>query len=777
MRTSCVLLVFATLVGVCPAAPPTSPEVAYDQQVVPFLKKYCIDCHGPTKQKADVRLDQFTTLAAVVKDRKIWDAILRNIDSGDMPPSGRPKPMRTEVDGVITLVQRHLSTLECQKRDPGRVTLRRLNRNEYNNTIRDLLAIEFKPADDFPSDDVGYGFDNIGDVLALPPILLEKYLAAAEKIVDKAIGKQANPDASVRPFALQQMRWSSGSKNFYGDRKWPYLVSNNEVADNYLVTRPADYAIKLRAFGEQAGNEPVKIVIKVDDREVKTFDVPATESKPGNYEVTLKLKEGPHKIAVAFVNDFYDDKAKKDRNAIIAGLSITGPLNIGPPTIPASHKLVMIAEPKENATLVEQEIVARKILENFARRAYRRPVKSTEVERLVKLYAAARKQGDDHEQGVKFALQAVLVSPHFLFRVELDKEPNNPNAVHPVNDFEFASRLSYFLWATMPDDELFALAAKGTLRQPAVLDAQVRRMLKDARAQTLVENFAGQWLQLRNLASLTPDKEQFRTYNPQLRAAMIRETELFFESILREDKSILTFLDADYTFLNGLLAKHYGIKNVSGEQFVKVTLTPAQQEQRGGLLTQASILTVTSNPTRTSPVKRGKWILDNILGTPPPPAPPDVPELNEDKNAALKGNLRQRMEQHRANPACASCHQRMDPLGFAFENFDTIGTWRTTDGPHKIDPAGTLPSGQSFKGPQELKKILKARAPDFARCLTEKLLTYGIGRGLETYDRCAIDELVKKSANSDYRFQQLIVEIVKSDPFQNRRGNQRGPQQ
>jgi hypothetical protein len=598
------------------AAAGPKPE-SFTQQVLPFVARYCYRCHKGPKPRGDLDLTRYQTEDTLVKDRKLWEDVLHNVRSREMPPRGR-KPSPQEIDKVAAFLAGRLEQVDCTlNRDPGRVTIRRLNRVEYNNTIRDLVGVKFEPAKDFPADDVGYGFDNIGDVLSMPPLLMEKYLAAAEKIVLEA--------------------W-----------KAPDL---------------------------------------------------------------------------------------KKRILIVAS---TG----------QNHKEA-----------------ARRILEQFTRRAFRRPVNAPELERLVKFVDLAQKNGDGFETGIQLALQAVLVSPHFLFRVELDRDPKNPKAVHPVSEYELASRLSYFLWSSMPDEELFTEAGRGTLRKN--LEAQVRRMLRDGKAHALVENFAGQWLQTRNLQTVNPNPAQFPAFNDALRAAMLRETELFFEAILKENRSIQEFIDADFTFLNEKLARHYVIEGVKGEQFRRVTLRGVE---RGGVLTQAGILTITSNPTRTSPVKRGKWILENILGTPPPPPPPNVPELSEDKQVVLSGSLRQRMEQHRKNPMCASCHQRMDPLGFGFENYDAVGGWRTKDGEFTIDPSGKLPSGETFRGPRELKAILKGRQKEFARCLSEKMLTYALGRGLEYYDRCAVDTIVQALAGKQYRLGELILEVVKSDPFQKRRG-------
>jgi Protein of unknown function (DUF1592)/Protein of unknown function (DUF1588)/Protein of unknown function (DUF1585)/Protein of unknown function (DUF1587)/Protein of unknown function (DUF1595)/Planctomycete cytochrome C len=639
MRTLCGLLVLASsLAWTGPAACAGGPDgpgpgknnhpaetISFNKQIQPLLARYCIKCHGGAKPKSDFALDIFKDEAAALKDLNVWDRVAQRIRAGEMPPPRRPQPTRQEVELIGRWVDAALGNADCLRRkDPGRVTLRRLNRAEYNNTIRDLVGIDFHPADDFPGDDVGYGFDNMGDVLSLSPLLFEKYLAAAEALVSRAL---------------------------------------------------ADAAARRRIFNCQ----------------------PA---------------------------DF-----------------------------------------KGDASGTAEDKCARKILENFARRAYRRPLHPGELDRLAGFVQMARAGGDNFDSGIRLALEAILTSPHFLFRVEQDRRPNDPTAIHPISEFELASRLSYFLWSTMPDDVLFELAEKRQLRKN--LEAQVRRMLHDPRIRALTDNFADQWLQLRNLKGMTPDPVQYPSFDPALRAAMQQETELFFEAILKEDRSILDFIDADFTFVNEGLARHYGIPGIKGDSFRRVQL-PAGV--RGGLLTQASILTITSNPTRTSPVKRGKWILENILGTPPPPPPPDVPELKETKDAVLTGSLRQRMEQHRANPMCASCHQRMDPLGFAFENFDGVGAWRDKDGNFPIDASGTLPSGQTFQGPRELKAILKNQRELFCRCLTEKVLTYALGRGMETYDRCTVDHIAEALAGHNYQFSTLIVEVIKSDPFQMRRG-------
>jgi hypothetical protein len=440
-------------------------------------------------------------------------------------------------------------------------------------------------------------------------------------------------------------------------------------------------------------------------------------------------------------------------------LEIEGPLGDARKPVPESTKRILSVLPGEG---VSETQAAEASLRSFARRAYRRPITDTEVQRLVQLFDLAKKEGEPFEQAIKLPLKAVLVSPHFLFRIEDD--PKNPNDVRTLSDHELATRLSYFLWSTMPDEELSRLADQGQLRQPLVLHAQIQRMLKHPNAVALTENFAGQWLMLRTIPTLTPDVNVYRGWDEQLRSALVRETELFFEHVVKEDRSVLEFLDARYTFVNDRLSWHYGIPNVKGNEFRKVQLPDSR---RGGLVTQGSILLVTSNATRTSPVKRGKWVYENILGLTAPPAAPDVPELEKQE---LKGTLRQRMEQHRANPSCAGCHAKLDPLGFGLENFDGIGKWRDTDEGHKVDASGVLPDGSKFNGPAELRKIFLAKSDLFRRCLAEKLLTYALGRGLEFYDKCVIDDLVSKLKQGDDRFSALVQAIVETDAFQKRRG-------
>jgi Protein of unknown function (DUF1592)/Protein of unknown function (DUF1588)/Protein of unknown function (DUF1587)/Protein of unknown function (DUF1585)/Protein of unknown function (DUF1595)/Ca-dependent carbohydrate-binding module xylan-binding len=745
----------------------------------PFLAKYCNNCHGGTKPKADLNLTAFRDDASMIRARKTWGRIKDYVDSGDMPPEGKPQPSQEEIGRFNAAVDVVLGKVDCVKEsDPGRVTLRRLNRAEYNNTVRDLLGVDFHPADDFPSDDVGYGFDNIGDVLTLPPILFEKYLDAAEKIAEQAI-LITGPTASKGPVTtieVEDLPDSAGGGR-YSD--WARtLASVGTILANHTFPRDGDYILRARAFGQQAGPDSTKMAFVIDGKTLKTVEVKAIEKDPQLYEHRVKLRGGPRKIGVSYLNDYYNEKApdpkQRDRNLVVDYLEIQGPAVTADAPKPESHKKILF----KTATRANFHEVAQEILVKFASRAYRRPLTAGEVARLVKFVDLALQNGESFERGVQLAVQAVLVSPQFLFRVELDPRPRTRPAVvgsetpaavptgSPISDYELASRLSYFLWSSMPDDELFGLARDGKLHDPKVLALQVRRLLRDPKSKAFVENFADQWLQIRLLKTVNPDRGRFPSFDEPLRAAMLKETELFFDAVMREDRSIADLISADFTFVNERLAKHYGLPGITGDGFRRVALKGGR---RGGVLTQASVLTVTSNPTRTSPVKRGKWILEQILGTPPPPPPAAVPDLPDEKDKKLTGTLRQRMEQHRANPSCAACHARMDPLGFGFENFDAIGAWRETDGSAPVDPSGVLPSGQNFQGPEQLKAILKARDKDFARCLAEKMLTFALGRGVEYYDTCAIDKVVENTARDNYRFHRLVLEIVLCEPFQKRR--------
>jgi hypothetical protein len=776
-----------------PAPAPASGEKAgtgaapdsFARAVLPFLTKHCYTCHGNGKRKADLALDEYRDVHSIEVDRELWENVLEMIRSGEMPPKPRPRPAASETEAALVALDAVLGALDCSgPRNVGRVTLRRLNRAEYNSTIRDLVGIDFKPAADFPNDDVGYGFDNIGDVLSLSPLLLEKYLSAAEAVLDQAIVIADPPKPMENRLSSLRASFTAGAPRRGGG----YFLNGQGRVSGESYVDEGDYNIRAEVYGQQLGDEPVRAALVLDRTEVlQEFTVNASNSAaPMTLEAKLRLKAGTRNIGVAFLNPYTappkegeapkqveppprrfgftprpTDPPTNQRVLIVRNIVLDGPYNPPPVVLPETHRRIMDVE--HTADLPPRE-AARAIVTRFATRAFRRPVKPDEVDRLLALYDQADKEGERFENAVRAALEAVLVWPHFLFRVELDPPGSQPGTSYPIGEYELASRLSYFLWSTMPDDELFALAAQGRLRQN--LEAQVRRMLADPKSAALVQNFAGQWLTLGKLAYVNPDPKTFPGFDEPLRAAMVRETELFFEAVLREDRSILDLIDADFSFLNERLARHYGIKGVKGDDFRRVPLGSSRGGGGGGILTQASILTLTSNPTRTSPVKRGKWVLEQILGSPPPPPPPDVPELPETKR--LTGSLRKVMEQHRANALCASCHNKMDPIGFAFENYDAVGVWRDRDGGFPIDPAGVLPDGQSFQGPAELKHIIKGKKDDFRRCLTEKMLTYALGRGLEYYDRCAVDAILEALDGSGDKLSSLVLAVTQSEPFQMR---------
>ena len=765
------LTVFA-LVGVLflPAsgkgAPPSESGTAFAQQVSPLLKSHCLKCHSGAEPRGELSLQPLTKAGSFVTQRKTWLKVVRRLRAGDMPPEDAPQPQPDKLASAIESMEAALSNVDCTKlNDPGRVTIRRLNREEYKNTIRDLLGIDLKLAEDFPEDDIGYGFDNIGDVLSTSPLLLEKYVDAAEKIAEQVIFTPETIEGPKHTFAADQMQ---GGQLIPGGVR--ALNSVGRVFVEHEVPLAGRYLIRVKSFAQQAGPELAKIAMVVDRETFKIVEVDAEEDRPQDYVGQVILTSGKHSLGVQFLNDYYNPQAAnaddRDRNLRVVSLELVGPIDEALQKAPAAHRRIVF----QNPTPKTHDACVRDVVRRFASRAFRRPAKDIEVGRLAALATMAERSGDSFEAGIRLAVQATLVSPHFLFRGETDPQPDNPKESHPVSEYELASRLSYFLWSTMPDEKLFQQASKGTLRKN--LDVEVRRMLSDPKSQALVENFGGQWLQTRRLVEATPDPDRFPGFNDALRAAMAKETELFFSEVMRKDLSVLEFLDGKFTFLNEPLARHYGMTDIQGDQFRRVKL---DGKQRSGVLTHASVLTITSNPTRTSPVKRGKWILEQILGETPPPPPPDVPELEEGKAQEQAGTLRERLELHRSKAICASCHRQLDPLGFALENYDAVGAWRNKEGNHTIDASGELPDGTKFQGPAQMKSILKNRSDQIRRALAEKMLTYALGRGLEYYDECAVRQMVRELTESDDRFSSLILAVVRSTPFQMRRGDGDSP--
>lgn len=764
-----LLLVFGPApvpAGGQPSPPPAAAD-SFRDKVLPFFRAYCLSCHSGDNAKGGLALDVYMSEAHARKDRKNWLAVQHVLATAEMPPKNKPQPTAAEKQFILNWIE-SLTRVDCgatTPRDPGRVTIRRLNRAEYNNTIRDLCGVDFKPADDFPADDVGYGFDNIGDVLSFQPILLEKYLAAAEKILNTAlvVREPVKPfTAAYRP-GNPSLRTLPRDAKKEGPARIVFRTEGSAFIEKHEFPAEGEYIVRFRGWGTNVGGEYPRVAVRVAGREIQSFTVDAEPSKPRVYAARARLPGGGQRVSVAFLNEYENKAANQAREFGLDLLEIEGPFHPTLPPEPKSTQMLLIARPPVGATPEQVRAAAEKVLSHFATRAYRRPVRPEELDRLLKLFDVATAQGERFEEAIKLPMKAVLVSPHFLFRIEED--PANPDDVRTLNDFELATRLSYFLWSSMPDDELFGLAQRGELRRPGVLEAQVRRMFQDPKAKALAENFGGQWLQLGLLKPLSPDKALFPNWDESLKAAMAGEALAFFEYVMRNDRSILDFLDADYTFVNARLARHYGIPGVTGSEFQKVKLTDGR---RGGVVTMASTLTLTSNPTRTSPVKRGKWILENILGVPPPPPAPDVPELPP--VGQLKGTLRQQMEQHRANPSCAVCHAKLDPLGFGLENFDAIGAWRDRDNKQPIDASGELPGGEKFNGPAELRKVLLSKADQFRRCFAEKLLTFALGRGLEYYDKCAVDDIVSSGKAHNDAFSAYVLAVVKSDPFQKRKG-------
>ena len=831
-------LSLALVAAACLAAPAaSSPDAdrvpdraSFDAVVKPFLENHCVDCHNDRRQKGGMNFERLSSADVVAEHQEDVERALLMLRTGEMPPVDEERPDTKDAEAVTAWFTQEFARLErITPPDPGRITVRRLNRTEYNNTVRDLFAVDVRPADDFPQDDTGYGFDNIADVLSLSPVLLEKYMVAAEAVVRTAMfGHEPEAPTIVRLRAptgvVAPMRTVPAAYDRTG------LSLPNAVHAAQRVAVPGTYLVRAYLGGRRPlGSMPVRVVLYVDGVIVAEQELdPATQAAfeddeqqfdGKTLEFRVPLAAGERWIA-AVIPDLYDglperfggpkpstraeqhhvptftppknatpervalfrrnfekrqaDLAKAPINAVrVSRLELAGPYD--PHTQPSRESLQAVyacghlpltgTDASRRRAPGHEASCALRNISHVAQRAFRRPVASEELAPYVAVMARAQQAGESFDEALAVALQAIVVSPDFLFRIERDRPATADAAIHPIGEHELATRLSYFLWSTMPDAELRRLADRGRLRAPGVLDTQVRRMLADPKARALVEEFGGQWLQFRGLESVAPDREKYPAFDNYLRLSMRRETTMFFEHVVRDDRSVLEFLDAKYTYLNERLARHYGIEGVSGPDFRRVALTDAQ---RGGVLTQASVLTVSSYATRTSPVMRGKWILDNLLDTPPPEQPAGVPALDESAVGETV-SLRQQMEAHRADPTCASCHRRMDPLGFGLENFDAIGAWREMDGKFAIDSTGALPDGRTFHTPSELRTILLQDRQDFARALTSKLLIYALGRGLARHDTPTVRRIVSRLPEHDYRFSGVVLEIVNSLPFQMRR--------
>lgn len=945
------------------AAPTTAPADEYHTTVLPLLQKYCYECHGDGMDSGDLEMDSYKTLADLRADTKTWQKVIQYARTQTMPPPKADQPTQAERDALVEGLHRELYQIDFANPDPGRVTVRRLNRTEYRNTIRDLAGVTFDPTLDFPQDDTGYGFDNIGDVLTLPPMLMEKYVAATERILDAAIATDALHSIERRIPAARAQRSNKPSDDtpsgewvklssrdedrlfvamqgaaradyvvrvhayaqphvdenapaatqpvsdegaapaklpvpakppmrlsiFAGDAlaaefdvtsgpdrpQWyearvgvgvgkstiaavarrhrmptTLPVSHGRIGDEQPgdvfvkeiviegpargavrrvgndrlratghgerngdivslpqtgdeasatvdIADPGEYLVRVQACADGAGDEPAKMELLIDGQPVATFDVTApARVKPSPrieglakrvdqpifrvYEVPATLAAGKRKISARFLNDaWFPDHEEinlRDRNLYVQDFEIVN-LAASPlapqMTAPIRELFVKHAGPAAavaNAAIPHDANVARNLLTEFTRRAWRRPPAPQEMDRVLALYDLAREHGESFHASVKHAMKGLLLSSSFLFRGEPSAAPGAQAASkrsEPIGEYELASRLSYFLWSTTPDDELLALAERGELRKN--LPAQVKRLLASNRSEAFIDNFAGQWLQFRNLDAVHPDRKMFKIYTDRLRDAMIKETQLFFAHIMREDRSLIDVLTADYTFVNEMLAKHYDLKDeVKGNEFRRVSLAGTP---RRGVITHGSVLTLTSNPTRTSPVKRGKWVLENLLGSSPPPPPADVPGL-EGEGRQLKGTLRQRLEQHRESKACASCHAPLDPIGFGLEHFDPIGAFREKDGDAPVDATSAFVNGPTFTGSIELVELLaKTRSRDFYRSVAEASLTFALGRGVEPYDQPAVERIVTDLQANDGKFSTLIFGVVDSVPFQMRRSD------
>jgi hypothetical protein len=764
----------------------------FRQTIQPFLRKYCVECHGLETHEREVNFEAWKDLSAALGQRPTWEKARKLLGSGAMPPAEHdPRPAAAETAAVVRWIDQAVFDLDCERmHDPGHVTIRRLNRAEYNNTIHDLLGITVRPADDFPSDDVGNGFDNMGDVLSLSPLLLEKYLSAAESVSSVAlygVDLKRPPVHVLDNLTLTALGSARLVRKPYTRDKLVELPSVGSVAGNFTCPMTGDYVFCAVASARQAGDEIAKMNLRVDGKWGRLVEV-AGDRAAVRYELRLPLSKGEHRFSATFANylseppapplprrpsrDSKSKRANPDqtpaaRELDLQRFELEGPFQIDPAERSLanveSRKRILACTPGADGSVSE---CATRILARIATRAFRRPLEPDEIKPYVELTVDAAKI-DPFDRAIHTGLTAILVSPQFLFRIENQKRPGEGTGPVAIGAFELASRLSYFLWSSMPDDELFRLASDGSLLKQDVLEAQVRRMLRDAKSQALVTNFAAQWLNLTQLDTVSPSRRVFEAFDKELRADMRRETELFVESIVHEDRSILELLNGKYTFLNERLAKLYGIPKIEGDQFRLVSL---DGYPRAGVLTQPSILTLTSQPTRTSPVKRGKWILETLLGSAPPPPPANVPELSATQTTNPKASLREQLALHRQSAKCASCHKVMDPLGFGLENFDGIGRWRDQEKKRTVDASGTLPGGESFRGPIELVGVLAKRQDAFRRHLARTLLTYALGRGLEYYDACAVDRIVEATHQGGDRFSALVTEIVHSEPFLKRRG-------
>jgi len=778
----------ALVSSLCIQAAPSPQQHANSQSITAeraLVDQYCVVCHSDKLKTGGLSL-QSADMSNIPAGAETWEKVIHKVKLGAMPPQGMPRPDQAKLDSFASWLETSIDHAAAINPNPGRATLHRLNRTEYANAVRDLLALDIDPAPLLPADDESYGFDDIADVLRTSPSLLERYMAASWSLSRIAVG-DPNLGADTATYRAKP----DLSQN--GHMEGLPLGTRGGLAIRHYFPLDGEYVIKVRLWRATADvikglEELHQVEISVDGNRVKLATIGGKDEAELSYinsgtsvagidarlTVRVPVKAGPRTVVATFLaeGEAEDDNILQpferanldplDFRGLPAvdRVSITGPLHSTGVSETPSRKLIFVCRPTGH---VDELPCAKKIIGALARRAYRRPVSENDLETLLSFYQKGRNEGGTFDLGIEAAIQLILASPEFLFRFEPDPPTLAAGAVYHISDLELASRLSFFLWSTGPDEQLLNLASLGKLKDPAVLDGQVKRMLADPKSKALVDNFADQWLYLRNLKNINPDFETFPDFDDNLRQAMRKETDLFFGNIIREDHSILDLLNANYTFINERLAHHYGIPNIYGTDFRRVTLT---DDRRRGLLGQASILTITSYATRTSPVQRGKWILTNLIGMPPDPPPPNVPELKAHADAGKVTSLRERMEEHRKNPACAGCHKVMDPIGFSLENFDAVGQWRTSDEGAKIDPAGVMFNGAKIDGPVAVRQILMAKPEIFAGVFAEKLMTYGLGRGLQYYDMPTVRAIIRDAGHNDYRFSSIVLGIVKSTPFQ-----------
>jgi hypothetical protein len=761
------------------------------QQASAAIGKYCATCHSAKLHTANLVLDP----AAVVHpetDADHWERVIRKLRARSMPPPNMPRPDDATYKGLEQLIASEIDHAAASHPKPGRLPLlHRLSRAEYQNAVRDLLGLDALPQEMdlsllLPADNVNSGFDNIADLLFISPTAMEAYLGAAEKISRLAVGDPAFPVmVNIHRMPDEEIQSERMPGLPPGTRGGLAIHSDFPLDGEYLVkvmltgASPEPQELEITVDGARAqlatiGGAPAggrgrRVSASPDAPVVSNYGKAPADRKP--LEFRIPINAGSRVVGVAFIerNQVRDEETLRPQwrstgpEVAIEKVTLSGPYDAKGPGDSGSRRRIFVCQP---ASPADEEPCARRILSTIERQAYRRPVTARDVEMLMPFYQAGRREGG-FDLGIERAIQRLLVSPQFLFRIEHDPEGSAPGAVHPASDVELASRLSFFMWSSIPDDELLDLAIQGKLRQPGILEQQARRMLKDPRSSSLVTNFAEQWLYLRDLDAKKPNELLFPDFDESLRAAFRKETDLFLDSVLRNNSSVLELLSANYTFVNERLAKHYGIPNVHGPEFRRVTLP--EGSPRGGLLGQGSLLTITSYANRTSPVNRGKWVLENLLNAPPPPPPPNVPALKTEGSDHSKTlTMRAAMVQHRANPACFGCHARMDPIGFAMENFDAIGRWRDSDGGTPVDGSGVFPDGETFNGMAGLKKALLSHPEEFVSTVTEKLLMYATGRNVQFYDEPVVRGIIRESARNNYTFASLVLGVVKSAPFQMR---------